>query len=316
MFRLIHTLKLLNESGSVSTAELAKEFNASIRTVQRDIQLLESAGFPLVAETKEYRFVDGFALDKIKVTHREKFLLTSMYRLFANVEGPLQEAAKGLIDKILVVPKVDDSEEFSRKEKVQFLRKIDDVSKDLEVGLQVEPKSKVFQKEIQDFQIELKNKLETIRKSQKVDVHIVHKVNPDRPRQFSAISVPVKYFNLPYKELLFDKKKTALLFNLAAIPPNKLLNGFKISMQVEIYYSFWGPFIKPRKFDCFDGFVGAIGFSKSSRHVAYEHSYGNEKLVITRLSVTWEKVIKLADVEAVPFIKQKMLVWDKKKMVI
>ena len=139
MFRLIHTLKLLNESGSVSTSELAKAFNASTRTIQRDIQLLECAGFPLVAETKEYRFVDGFALDKIKVTYREKFLLTSICRLFANVDGPLQEAAKGLIDKILVVPKVEESEEFSRKEKVQFLRKIDDVSKDLEVGLQVEP---------------------------------------------------------------------------------------------------------------------------------------------------------------------------------
>jgi len=316
MFRLIHTLKLLNESGSVSTSELAKAFNASTRTIQRDIQLLECAGFPLVAETKEYRFVDGFALDKIKVTYREKFLLTSICRLFANVDGPLQEAAKGLIDKILVVPKVEESEEFSRKEKVQFLRKIDDVSKDLEVGLQVEPKSKAFLKEIHDFQIDLKNRLETIRKNQKVDTHIVHKINPDRPKQFCAISVPVKYFNLPYKELFFDKKKTALVFSLSAISPNKLIKSFKISLQVEIYYSFWGPFIKPRKFDCFDVFVDALGFSKNTRQVAYESSYGNEELVITRLSISWEKLIKLADAEATPFITQKMLVWDKKKKVI
>jgi len=298
MFRLIHTLKLLNESGSVSTSELAKAFNASTRTIQRDIQLLECAGFPLVAETKEYRFVDGFALDKIKVTYREKFLLTSICRLFANVDGPLQEAAKGLIDKILVVPKVEESEEFSRKEKVQFLRKIDDVSKDLEVGLQVEPKSKAFLKEIHDFQIDLKNRLETIRKNQKVDTHIVHKINPDRPKQF------------------FDKKKTALVFSLSAISPNKLIKSFKISLQVEIYYSFWGPFIKPRKFDCFDVFVDALGFSKNTRQVAYESSYGNEELVITRLSISWEKLIKLADAEATPFITQKMLVWDKKKKVI
>jgi len=316
MFRLIHTLKLLNESGSVSTSELAKEFNTSVRTIQRDIQLLESAGFPLVAETKEYRFIDGFALDKVKVTHREKFLLTVLFRLFANIEGPLQETAQGLINKILVTPKMEESEEFSRREKVQLLRKFDDISKDLEVGLQTVPKSKAFQKECQNFLTELKSNLESIRKSKKVDLHITHKIDPDRPKQLCTVAVPLSYFKLPYEKLLFDKKKSPLVFSFSMLYPDKLCKHFRIGVSLNVFYSFWGPFIKPRKFDCFDGFMESIGFQKNTRQVNYEYAWGNEKELITRLAIYWQKGISLPALEAEPFRKLKMVVLRDKKVVI
>ena len=57
IFRLIYTLNKLDNGASVSTKELANEFNVSTRTIQRDIELLNMAGFPMMSVNKgKYNF--------------------------------------------------------------------------------------------------------------------------------------------------------------------------------------------------------------------------------------------------------------------
>ena len=75
IFRLIHMLNRLNSGNLFRTSELAEEFNVTSRTIQRDLELLNMAGFPVIYEDDKYKFMNGFSLQKISVTPAEKFLL-------------------------------------------------------------------------------------------------------------------------------------------------------------------------------------------------------------------------------------------------
>ena len=52
-FRLFYILNKLNNSKPVSTREFAEKFNVSLRTVQRDLEILNSAGFYLALPKEE-----------------------------------------------------------------------------------------------------------------------------------------------------------------------------------------------------------------------------------------------------------------------
>ena len=52
IFRLVSILNKLNGGGKVRSIELAEEFNVSIRSVQRDLDLLNLTGFPLDTQEK------------------------------------------------------------------------------------------------------------------------------------------------------------------------------------------------------------------------------------------------------------------------
>ena len=61
VFRLFFILNQLDSRKKISTGELAKEFNVSLRTVQRDIVLLNTTGFPIISLEKGYHsFMEGF----------------------------------------------------------------------------------------------------------------------------------------------------------------------------------------------------------------------------------------------------------------
>ena len=62
-FRILTTVRKLAEGENVSSRDLADEFNVSIRTVQRDIELLNMAGFLVVSPEKGYHtFEEGYSL--------------------------------------------------------------------------------------------------------------------------------------------------------------------------------------------------------------------------------------------------------------
>ena len=74
IFRIIRILNKLDSCGKVSTRLLAKEFNVNIRSIQRDLQLIITAGFPLVSDEEnkgEYRFFEGFSLKKMMLSEEE-----------------------------------------------------------------------------------------------------------------------------------------------------------------------------------------------------------------------------------------------------
>ena len=64
-FRMMVILSELDAGKIVATSELAKRFNVSVRTVQRDMDLLNTVQYPIdVVDKGRYRFGNGFSLKK------------------------------------------------------------------------------------------------------------------------------------------------------------------------------------------------------------------------------------------------------------
>lgn len=58
--RLVAILYRLGTIGRIRTPELACEFNVTLRTVQRDLNLIQQGGFPLVRTNAGWQLVEGF----------------------------------------------------------------------------------------------------------------------------------------------------------------------------------------------------------------------------------------------------------------
>jgi predicted DNA-binding transcriptional regulator YafY len=80
--RLIALLTHLQSKRLLTSTELAKKFNVSIRTIYRDIKTLEQAGVPLATvEGKGYSLLEGYRLPPIMFTENEANALITAQRL-------------------------------------------------------------------------------------------------------------------------------------------------------------------------------------------------------------------------------------------
>ena len=103
IFRLLYALNKLDRGGKVSTRELSKEFNVSQRTVQRDLELLNMAGFPLAAldDKGQHAFAEGFSLKKLMLTKEEASLLSFMLEVSKSLGRDFEESFGKLLKKVL-----------------------------------------------------------------------------------------------------------------------------------------------------------------------------------------------------------------------
>lgn len=102
IFRLMSVLGLLDSRKTVLTRELAEQFNVSIRTVQRDLELLDMTGFPVVMlEKGQYAFAEGYSLAKMKLTDREASLLAFFQEISSSLGGEFKKVYSGLLHKVL-----------------------------------------------------------------------------------------------------------------------------------------------------------------------------------------------------------------------
>lgn len=102
IFRLVSILNKLNNGGKVSSGKLAQEFNVSIRSVQRDLDLLNTAGFPLdMNEKGVYSFMPGFSLKKVMLTNEEASLLTFFHEIADSLGKNFSESFRSLVTKVL-----------------------------------------------------------------------------------------------------------------------------------------------------------------------------------------------------------------------
>lgn len=104
------TVYLLNH-GKTSASELAKKFEVSIRTIQRDVDSLCKAGIPVVAETGVnggYYLTDSFKMDTQTATDEEySYILTALKGFSTAINSPRIDNA---IEKISsLTKKKDDS---------------------------------------------------------------------------------------------------------------------------------------------------------------------------------------------------------------
>lgn len=99
------TVYLLNH-GRTSASELAKQFEVSLRTIQRDMDSLCLAGIPIIAVTGAaggYEISDRFKLDKEFATSDDySYILTALQGLVSATSDP---KAKHTLEKIARVAK-------------------------------------------------------------------------------------------------------------------------------------------------------------------------------------------------------------------
>lgn len=108
IFRLVSILNKLNGGGKVRSSELAGEFNVSIRSVQRDLDLLNMTGFPLdIPEKGVYSFMPGFSLRKLMLTNEEASLLTFFHEIADSLGNNFSQSFRSLVSKVLA--REDDS---------------------------------------------------------------------------------------------------------------------------------------------------------------------------------------------------------------
>jgi len=102
IFRLFYILNKLDSSKTVSTRELAEEFNVSLRTVQRDLEILYMTGF-LISSPKRgfYQFEKGYALKKIELTNEEASLLSFLYDVCKSLGKKFEESFHKILKKVI-----------------------------------------------------------------------------------------------------------------------------------------------------------------------------------------------------------------------
>lgn len=83
--RLLYELNALDK-GAICLADMAAEIGVSLRTLQRDMRDIQEADFPLYCPTPgEYAFVEGFSLEKMKISDKEASLLIVMHEVASSL---------------------------------------------------------------------------------------------------------------------------------------------------------------------------------------------------------------------------------------
>jgi len=102
VFRLFFILNQLDSRRRVSTSELAQEFSVSPRTVQRDIVLLNTTGFPIISLEKGYHsFMEGFSLKKMMLTREEASLLSFLHDISKSLGERFEDSFTSILKKVI-----------------------------------------------------------------------------------------------------------------------------------------------------------------------------------------------------------------------
>ena len=96
--RLTIILSRLNDGEALSVKELAKEFNKSERTIQRDFNE-RLISFPIYQEGKKWKMKDGYRLEKSK-SIEDELVLDIIEKITEGIGGKFSTKAQKLLSKI------------------------------------------------------------------------------------------------------------------------------------------------------------------------------------------------------------------------
>jgi len=96
--RLTVILSKLNDGEALSVKELAKEFNTSDRTIQRDFNE-RLVSFPIYQENKKWKMQDGFRVEKTK-SLEDEIVLDIIEKITEGIGGKFSTKAQKLLSKI------------------------------------------------------------------------------------------------------------------------------------------------------------------------------------------------------------------------
>lgn len=108
--RLTAILTFLQTKTMVTSTQLSKRFDVSVRTIYRDIKSLMDSGVPIyVEEGKGYKLVDGYNLPPVMFTDEEAHALITAEKIIAkNKDESLVNAHHSAVEKIKAVLKFKD----------------------------------------------------------------------------------------------------------------------------------------------------------------------------------------------------------------
>jgi len=103
--RLIAILTDLQTSKVVTSSTLAQKFGVSVRTIYRDIRVLEQAGVPIIAEERKgYTLMEGYRIPPVMFTEREANALITVEQLVQkNSDSSLAREYSEAVNKIKAV---------------------------------------------------------------------------------------------------------------------------------------------------------------------------------------------------------------------
>jgi hypothetical protein len=313
IFRLLHVLQRLNGREFVKTSDLAQEFSVTRRTIQRDLVLLESAGFLLDHENDGYQFAEGFSLQKITVTPAEKFLLNSFINLFSKAGAPLDGVASRFLGKFLSTPKVGSAGNIDSRRKAIIKQEVDGLARSIEAKLEDLRFPKPFQKKVDEFLNSIEGKLGMLKKSHGVDIGFTRTGAYSQRELVATISVPKTYFKDPYRDLDFMNQQKNRLLKIRFQLPNKYFKSLRVVLSADLSFKFWGPHLKVKNISYLDEFASYLGFSKNEKEFHYEASYGSKnnrtEILITRARISWQEVIPMPEQDINPFLKKTGGIW-------
>ena len=96
--RLTVILSKLNDGEALSVKELAKEFNTSDRTIQRDFNE-RLVSFPIYQENNKWKMQDGFRVEKTK-SLEDEIVLDIIEKITEGIGGKFSTKAHKLLSKI------------------------------------------------------------------------------------------------------------------------------------------------------------------------------------------------------------------------
>ena len=99
--RLLYELNALDK-GPINLAKMAHELGVSLRTIQRDINTIQEAEFPLwTPSAGNYAFVEGFSLEKMRLSGDEASILVLMSDLADSLGNNFSKSFKQLRNRLL-----------------------------------------------------------------------------------------------------------------------------------------------------------------------------------------------------------------------
>jgi len=100
--RLITIITKLSNNERYTTAEFAKEFNVSIKTIQNDIYKRLYNSFPITKDNLgRFKFEDGFSLDKSILDNREMILVSLSLNCIQDNSDIFNKTSQSILQKLL-----------------------------------------------------------------------------------------------------------------------------------------------------------------------------------------------------------------------
>ena len=308
IFRLLYILNKLDAGQAINTLKLAKEFNVTQRTIQRDLELLEMVGFPLSLEREGYKFLEGFSLGKIVINEEEKRLLSMFYLLCQKAGKPFNKIGKEFLSKVLKFS--DKSRVFTQAKAVkENERRLKKAIKSIYIPKNSKYKPKEFsesqEEKIKHFIDQMKEKIENLKKEKGVEIEAIE--NPQKiPMRIRLsgdifsdlyrfaenkavrllIKTPAKHFQDPKGLIYLDE-----LLNFKITPYLDFKETLEMHLKVELTLKVIDPHLSAKDITCFDEFTDYLGFRKEKKNFSYEASFRNGEISDDEAKLTWSEKI-------------------------